>query len=676
MSTSRNVKPPVFNSLTGAIRALAMDAVQKANSGHPGAPMGMAEIAEVLWRHHLRHNPANPKWADRDRFVQSNGHGSMLIYSLLHLTGYDLSIDDMKNFRQLHSRTPGHPEYGYTPGVETTTGPLGQGITNAVGMALAEKILADSFNRPGHAIVDHHTYVFLGDGCLMEGISHEACSLAGTWGLGKLIAFYDDNNISIDGHVEGWFTDDTPKRFEAYGWHVLRDVQGHDPVEIETALQAAKAETGRPTLICCKTIIGAGAPNKQDSHDVHGAPLGAAEIEAARAYIGWKHPAFEIPADVYAAWDAKAKGAALEAGWNTRFAAYAAEFPELAAEFTRRMAGELPADWAAHVESVLARVAEKGETIATRKASQNSIEAFAPKLPELLGGSADLAGSNLTLWSGAKGVSRETGGNYVYYGVREFGMAAIANGVALHGGLIPYTATFLMFSEYARNALRMAALMKLRQIFVFTHDSIGLGEDGPTHQPVEQTATLRLIPNMDVWRPCDTTESTVAWASAIERATGPSSLAFSRQNLPFQARTAAQTADIRRGGYVLSEAGTPSQPVSPQAIIIATGSEVALAMAARKQLADEGIAVRVVSMPSTNVFDRQDAAYRASVLPKGLPRVAVEAGVTDGWRKYVGLEGEVIGLDRFGESAPAGELFAYFGITTEAVVAAVKKVIA
>ncbi len=676
MSTSRNVKPPVFNSLTGAIRALAMDAVQKANSGHPGAPMGMAEIAEVLWRHHLRHNPANPKWADRDRFVQSNGHGSMLIYSLLHLTGYDLSIDDLKNFRQLHSRTPGHPEVGYTPGVETTTGPLGQGITNAVGMALAEKILADSFNRPGHAIVDHHTYVFLGDGCLMEGISHEACSLAGTWGLGKLIAFYDDNNISIDGHVEGWFTDDTPKRFEAYGWHVLRDVQGHDPVEIEAAIQAAKAETGRPTLICCKTIIGAGAPNKQDSHDVHGAPLGAAEIEAARAYIGWKHPAFEIPADVYAAWDAKAKGAELEAGWNTRFAAYAAEFPELAAEFTRRMAGELPADWAAHVESVLAKVAEKGETIATRKASQNSIEAFAPKLPELLGGSADLAGSNLTLWSGAKGVSRETGGNYVYYGVREFGMAAIANGVALHGGLIPYTATFLMFSEYARNALRMAALMKLRQIFVFTHDSIGLGEDGPTHQPVEQTATLRLIPNMDVWRPCDTTESAVAWASAIERATGPSSLAFSRQNLPFQPRTAAQTADIRRGGYVLSEAGTPSQPVSPQAIIIATGSEVALAVAARKQLADEGIAVRVVSMPSTNVFDRQDAAYRASVLPKGLPRVAVEAGVTDGWRKYVGLEGEVIGLDRFGESAPAGELFAYFGITTEAVVAAVKKVIA
>ncbi|WP_398309743.1 transketolase [Zoogloea sp.] len=676
MSSSRNVKPPVFNSLTGAIRALAMDAVQKANSGHPGAPMGMAEIAEVLWRHHLRHNPANPHWADRDRFVQSNGHGSMLIYSLLHLTGYDLSIDDLKNFRQLHSKTPGHPEVGYTPGVETTTGPLGQGITNAVGMALAEKILADSFNRPGHTIVDHHTYVFLGDGCLMEGISHEACSLAGTWGLGKLIAFYDDNNISIDGHVDGWFTDDTPMRFEAYGWHVVRDVQGHDPVEIEAALKAAQAETGKPSLIVCKTIIGAGSPNKQDSHDVHGAPLGAAEIEATRAHIGWNHPAFEIPTDVYAAWDAKAKGAAAEAEWNTRFAAYAAEFPDLAAEFTRRMAGDLPTNWAAHVESVLAKVTEKAETIATRKASQNSIEAFAPELPELLGGSADLAGSNLTLWSGAKGVSKTTGGNYVYYGVREFGMAAIANGIALHGGLIPYTATFLMFSEYARNALRMAALMKVRQIFVFTHDSIGLGEDGPTHQPVEQTASLRLIPNMDVWRPCDTTESTVAWAAAIERRDGPSSLAFSRQNLPFQTRDAGQVADIRRGGYILSEAGTPAQTGKAQAVIIATGSEVALAMAAQKQLADEGIAVRVVSMPSTNVFDRQDAAYRSSVLPAGLPRVAVEAGVTDGWYKYVGLDGAVIGLDRFGESAPAGELFKYFGITAEAVVAAVKKVLA
>ena len=671
MQSTRNVQPPVFNPITGAIRALAMDAVQQANSGHPGAPMGMAEIAEVLWRHHLKHNPANPKWADRDRFVLSNGHGSMLIYALLHLTGYDLPIEELKRFRQLHSKTPGHPEYGYAPGVETTTGPLGQGITNAVGMALAEKILAAEFNRPGHDIVNHNTYVFLGDGCLMEGISHEACSLAGTWGLGKLVAFYDDNNISIDGHVQGWFTDDTPKRFEAYGWQVIRDVQGHDPVAIEAAIQQAKANTAQPTLICCKTIIGAGAPNKQDSHDVHGAPLGAAEIEAARAHIGWNHPPFHVPADIYAAWDARTKGASLEAQWNAAFAAYRAAHPELAAEFERRMAGNLPADWDAHVAAVLAKVTDKAETIATRKASQNSIEAYAPKLPELLGGSADLAGSNLTLWSGAKGVGKTSGGNYVYYGVREFGMAAIANGVALHGGLIPYTATFLMFSEYARNALRMAALMKVRQIFVFTHDSIGLGEDGPTHQPVEQTATLRLIPNMDVWRPCDTTESAVAWANAIERKDGPTSMCFSRQNLPFQARSAEQVAAIRKGGYVLSEAAGGK----PQAVILATGSEVALAMAAQKALADEGVAVRVVSMPSTNVFDRQDAAYKASVLPAGLPRVAVEAGTTDGWYKYVGLEGRVIGIDRFGESAPAGELFKYFGITADAVVQAVKSVL-
>ncbi|MDX9716567.1 MAG: transketolase [Thauera sp.] len=671
MQPTRNVQPPVFNPITGAIRALAMDAVQQANSGHPGAPMGMAEIAEVLWRHHLRHNPANPKWADRDRFVLSNGHGSMLIYALLHLTGYDLPIEELKRFRQLHSKTPGHPEYGYAPGVETTTGPLGQGITNAVGMALAEKILAAEFNRPGHEIVNHNTYVFLGDGCLMEGISHEACSLAGTWGLGKLVAFYDDNNISIDGHVEGWFTDDTPKRFEAYGWQVIRDVQGHDPVAIEAAIQQAKANTTEPTLICCKTIIGAGAPNKQDSHDVHGAPLGAAEIEAARAHIGWNHPPFHIPADVYAAWDARTRGASLEAQWNATFAAYRAAHPELAAEFERRMAGELPADWDAHVAAVLAKVTDKAETIATRKASQNAIEAYAPKLPELLGGSADLAGSNLTLWSGAKGVSRTSGGNYVYYGVREFGMAAIANGISLHGGLIPYTATFLMFSEYARNALRMAALMKVRQIFVFTHDSIGLGEDGPTHQPVEQTATLRLIPNMDVWRPCDTTESAVAWASAIERKDGPTSMCFSRQNLPFQTRTAEQVAAIRKGGYVLSDAAGGT----PQAVILATGSEVALAMAAQKTLAEQGVAVRVVSMPSTNIFDRQDAAYKASVLPAGLPRVAVEAGCTDGWYKYVGLEGRVIGIDRFGESAPAGELFKYFGITADAVVQAVKAVL-
>lgn len=670
MSQSRNVKPPVFNPLTGAIRALAMDAVQQANSGHPGAPMGMAEIAEVLWRHHLKHNPANPKWADRDRFVLSNGHGSMLIYALLHLSGYDLPIEEIKRFRQLHSKTPGHPEYGYTPGVETTTGPLGQGITNAVGMALAEKVLAAEFNRDGHTIVDHHTYVFLGDGCLMEGISHEACSLAGTWGLGKLVAFYDDNNISIDGHVEGWFTDDTPKRFEAYGWQVIRDVQGHDAAAIDAAIKQARAKTTQPTLICCKTVIGAGAPNKQGGHDVHGAPLGAAEIAAARAHIGWDHAPFEIPADVYAAWDGRSKGAAAEADWNTRFAAYTAAFPELAAEFRRRVIDNaLPGDWSAHVDAVIAKVIDKAETIATRKASQNSIEAFAPKLPELLGGSADLAGSNLTLWSGAKGVSRETGGNYVYYGVREFGMAAIANGAALHGGLIPYTATFLMFSEYARNALRMAALMKLRQIFVFTHDSIGLGEDGPTHQPVEQIATLRLIPNMDVWRPCDTTESAIAWACAIERKTGPSSLCFSRQNLPFQSRSAEQIAEIRRGGYILSEAAGGK----PQAVILATGSEVALAIAAQKSLLDDGIAVRVVSLPSTNVFDRQDAAYKASVLPAGLPRIAVEAGVTDGWRKYVGLEGAVIGIDTFGESAPAGELFKHFGITTESVVQAVKQ---
>ncbi|AYH42779.1 transketolase [Azoarcus sp. DN11] len=667
----RNVRPPVFNPVTGAIRALAMDAVQQANSGHPGAPLGMAEIAEVLWRRYLRHNPANPQWADRDRFVLSNGHGSMLVYALLHLTGYDLPIEELKRFRQLHSKTPGHPEYGYTPGVETTTGPLGQGITNAVGMALAEKMLAAEFNRPGHAIVDHHTYTFLGDGCLMEGISHEACSLAGTLGLGKLIAFYDDNNISIDGHVDGWFTDNTPKRFEAYGWQVIANVQGHDAAEIDAAIRAAQANTAQPTLICCKTVIGAGAPNKQGSHDVHGAPLGAAEIAATREHIGWNHAPFEIPADIYAAWNAREKGAALEAGWNERFAAYARAFPQEAAEFTRRMAGELPADWSAHVDAVIAKIVDKAETIATRKASQNSIEAFAPKLPELVGGSADLAGSNLTLWSGAKGVSKETGGNYIYYGVREFGMAAIANGISLHGGLIPYTATFLMFSEYARNALRMAALMKVRQLFVFTHDSIGLGEDGPTHQPVEQTATLRLIPNMDVWRPCDTTESAVAWAHAIERKDGPSALLFSRQNLPFQARNADQIAAIRRGGYVLSEATGGK----PQAVIIATGSEVALAMAAQKTLGEAGIAVRVVSMPSTNVFDRQDRAYQASVLPAGLPRVAVEAGVTDGWRKYVGLEGAVIGLDRFGESAPAGELFKYFGITADAVAEAVKQIV-
>ena len=668
MPQTRDVQSPTFNPITGAIRALAMDSVQKAKSGHPGAPMGMAEIAEVVWRHHLRHNPANPHWPGRDRFVLSNGHGSMLLYALLHLTGYDLPIEELKNFRQLHSKTPGHPEYGYAPGIETTTGPLGQGITNAVGMAIAEKVLAAEFNRPGHEIVDHRSFVFLGDGCLMEGISHEACSLAGTLGLGKLIVFYDDNAISIDGDVEGWFTDDTPKRFEAYGWQVIRDVQGHDSEAIDAALHQALENTTQPTLICCKTVIGAGAPNKQGGHDVHGAPLGDDEITAARAHIGWNHPPFEIPADVYAAWDARDAGAAREAQWLAQFDAYRNAHPELAAEFERRMAGELPEDWNSHVDTVLKQINEQGESIATRKASQNTIEAFAPKLPELIGGSADLAGSNLTLWSDAKGVSKDSGGNYIYYGVREFGMSAIANGISLHGGLIPYTATFLMFSEYARNALRMAALMKIRQIFVYTHDSIGLGEDGPTHQPVEQTATLRLMPNMDVWRPCDTVESALAWACAIERSDGPSSLLFSRQSLPFQPRNEEQIAAIRRGGYVLSEA----EDGPAQAVIIATGSEVQLAMAAQKSLQEAGIAARIVSMPSTNVFDRQAASWKTSVLPDGVPRIAVEAGATGGWYKYVGLEGAVIGIDRFGESAPASELFSYFGITCDAIVEAVK----
>ena len=597
------------SALANAIRMLSMDAVQQANSGHPGMPMGMADIAESLWRHHLKHNPANPKWADRDRFVLSNGHGSMLLYSLLHLSGYDLSIDDLKAFRQWHSKTPGHPEYGYAPGVETTTGPLGQGITNAVGMALAEKILAGEFNREGFSIVDHRTWVFLGDGCLMEGISHEACSLAGTWGLGKLIAFYDDNGISIDGDVEGWFTDDTVKRFEAYGWQVIPAVDGHDFTALDAAIAAAKADTTRPTLICCRTKIGKGAPNKEGGHDVHGAPLGATEIAAARAHLGWAHGPFEIPADIAQAWNGREAGATAEADWDALFAAYAAQYPTEAAEFTRRVAGQLPADWAAHAAAAIEKINAKGETIATRKASQNAIEAFAPALPELLGGSADLASSNLTLWSGSKGVSRETSGNYVYYGVREFGMAAIMNGITLHGGLKPYGATFLMFSEYARNALRMAALMKINPIFVFTHDSIGLGEDGPTHQPVEQTATLRLIPNMDVWRPADTVESAVAWQAGVERQEGPTTLIFSRQNLPFVPRSAAQIAAIRQGGYVVKDAE------GAQAVLIATGSELELALNAQAQLAEQGIAVRVVSMPSTNVFDRQEAAYRAAVLP-------------------------------------------------------------
>ena len=671
MATTRNVRPPKFNDTTGAIRALAMDAVQKANSGHPGAPMGMAEIAEVLWNHHLRHNPANPKWADRDRFVQSNGHGSMLVYALLHLSGYDLPMDEIKRFRQMHSKTPGHPEYGYTVGVETTTGPLGQGITNAVGMAMAEKLLANEFNKPGHEIVNHHTYVFMGDGCMMEGISHEACALAGTWGLGKLVAFWDDNDISIDGHVGSWFTDNTPKRFEAYGWHVIADVEGHDPVALNAAIEAAKAVTDKPTLICCKTIIGAGSPNKEGTHDVHGAALGDAEIAATRAHIGWNYPPFEIPKHVYEAWDARTKGAGLEKLWDNKFAEYKKAFPKEAAEFLRRTKGDLPANWAEHVAKAIAQINEKGETIATRKASQNAINALVPALPEFLGGSADLTGSNLTNWTGAHHVSGAKPGNYISYGVREFGMSAIMNGMALHGGLLPFGGTFLMFSEYARNALRMSALMKQRVIFVFTHDSIGLGEDGPTHQPVEQTTTLRFIPNMDTWRPCDTVESIVSWVCAVERRTGPTSLIFSRQNLAFMKRDAAQIESIRKGGYVLSEAANGK----PQAIVIATGSEVDLAMKAQAVLAAEGIHVRVVSMPSTNVFDRQDQAYRDSVLTKGVKRVAVEAGVTGLWHKYVGLEGAVIGMDCFGESAPAGELFKYFGFTVDNVVATTKKVI-
>ncbi len=663
---------PSRKQLANAIRALSMDAVQKAKSGHPGAPMGMADIAEVLWREFLQHNPANPNFANRDRFVLSNGHGSMLLYSLLHLTGYDLTIDDLKQFRQLHSRTPGHPEYGYAPGVETTTGPLGQGITNAVGMAIAEKALAAQFNQPGHDIVDHHTYVFLGDGCLMEGVSHEACSLAGTLGLGKLIAFWDDNGISIDGHVEGWFTDNTPGRFAAYGWHVIADVDGHDAEAVRAAIVAAQQETGKPTLICCKTIIGYGSPNKSGSHDCHGAPLGDAEIAATREFLQWPHAPFEIPADIYAAWDGKTKGAAVQQSWQQRFDAYQVAFPELAAELTRRLSGELPADWSEKSNAYIAQLQATPATIASRKASQNALNAFGPLLPEFMGGSADLAGSNLTLWSGSKGVSAEdASGNYLFYGVREFGMSAIMNGIALHGGFIPYGATFLMFMEYARNAVRMAALMKQRVIFVYTHDSIGLGEDGPTHQPVEQIASLRVTPNLMNWRPCDQVESAVAWQAAIERTEGPTTLIFTRQNLKQQNRTAAQLADIRRGGYVLQDCAG-----SPELILIATGSEVELAMQAAETLSAKGKAVRVVSMPSTDVFEAQDAAYREAVLPASVTRrVAVEAGITDSWYKYVGLTGKIIGMNSFGESAPAEQLFEYFGITTAAVVAAAEELL-
>jgi transketolase len=654
--------------IVNAIRALAMDAVQKANSGHPGMPMGMAEIAEVLWRRFLRHNPANPAWPDRDRFVLSNGHGSMLQYALLHLTGYDLPIEELRNFRQLHSKTPGHPEVGYTPGVETTTGPLGQGLANAVGFALAERLLAAQFNREAHCIVDHHTYVLLGDGCLMEGISHEACSLAGVLGLGKLIAIYDDNGISIDGKVQGWFRDDTPRRFAAYGWNVVPDVDGHDSRAIAAAIERARGQSSRPTLICCKTVIGKGSPNKAGTDAVHGAALGDKEVAATREAIGWKHAPFEIPDAIYREWDARERGRELESDWNARFAAYERAHPEAAREFRRRIGGELPSDWTAVVQRMLDRAADKAETVATRKASQLALEALGPALPELLGGSADLTGSNLTTWSGSRAVSATESGNYVYFGVREFAMAAIGNGISLHGGFIPYSGTFLTFSDYSRNALRMAALMRARNIFVFTHDSIGLGEDGPTHQSIEHVASLRLIPHMDVWRPCDTVETAIAWAMAIERKDGPCSLALSRQNLPFVTRSADAVAAIRRGGYVLADAA------DARAAIIATGSEVAIALAAQKLLAESGVAVRVVSMPCTSLFDRQDAAWRDAVLPRGLPRVAVEAGVTDFWRKYVGLEGEVIGVDRFGESAPAADVYKFLGVDAEHVAQAVRRI--
>jgi transketolase len=658
----------VDTQMANAIRALAMDAVQKANSGHPGMPMGMAEIAVALWGKHLRHNPADPKWMDRDRFVVSNGHGSMLLYALLHLSGYDLSMDELRAFRQLHSKTPGHPEVDVTPGVETTTGPLGQGITNAVGMALAEELLAAEFNKPGFDVINHHTFVFIGDGCLMEGISHEACSLAGTLKLSKLVVLYDDNGISIDGKVDGWFRDDSPKRFEAYGWNVLPNVDGHDVAALDAAIAKAK-KSDRPTLICCKTVIGKGAPAMQGTDKVHGSALGDAEIAATRAAIGWPHAPFEIPADVYAAWDAKKKGAALQSDWTTQFKSYQQKFPAEAAALERRMKGELPADYEQLVARMIVACVDKKETIATRKASQNAIQALAPSLPELLGGSADLTGSNLTNWKECIAVRAGQPGNHINYGVREFGMSAIMNGIALHGGYIPFGATFLTFSDYSRNALRMAALMKLRSIFVFTHDSIGLGEDGPTHQSVEQVSSLRLIPNLDNWRPCDTVESAVAWAQAISRKNGPTTLIFSRQNLPFMERTQTQVDAIRRGGYILKDAA------DAKAVLIATGSEIELAMKSAEALSTEGIPVRVVSMPSTDVFDRQDAAYKASVLPKGLPRVAVEAGVTDFWFKYVGLDGAVVGIDTFGESAPAGQLFKHFGFTTENVVTTVKSVL-
>ncbi|MCO4313518.1 transketolase [Pectobacterium versatile] len=650
--------------LANAIRALSMDGVQKAKSGHPGAPMGMADIAEVLWRDYLNHNPANPNWANRDRFVLSNGHASMLIYSLLHLSGYDLPIEELKNFRQLHSKTPGHPEYGYTAGVETTTGPLGQGVANAVGMAIAERTLAAQFNRPGHEIVNHHTYTFLGDGCMMEGISHEVCSLAGTMKLGKLTAFYDDNGISIDGHVEGWFTDDTAARFEAYGWHVVRGVDGHDAEAIKRAIGEAQLVTDKPSLLMCKTVIGFGSPNKAGTHDSHGAPLGDAEVAASREQLGWTHAPFDIPADIYAAWDAKPAGQRKEAAWDEAFAAYASAYPELAAEFTRRTGGELPTNWQADAQKFIDDLQANPAKIASRKASQNALEAYGKLLPEFLGGSADLAPSNLTIWSGSVSLDKDHAGNYIHYGVREFGMTAIANGIALHGGFVPYTATFLMFVEYARNAVRMAALMKIRSIYVYTHDSIGLGEDGPTHQPVEQLASLRVTPNMSNWRPADQVETAVAWKYAIERQDGPTSLILSRQNLAQQPRTAEQLANVAKGGYVLKDSDG-----QPELILIATGSEVELAVGAYDKLTAAGRKVRVVSMPSTDAFDKQDAAYREAVLPKAIAaRVAIEAGIADYWFKYVGLNGAIVGMTSFGESAPAELLFEEFGFTVDNVV--------
>ena len=657
--------------LANAVRVLSMDAVQQANSGHPGAPMGMADMAEVLWNDFLSHNPGNPNWANRDRFVLSNGHGSMLLYSLLHLSGYDLPIEELKNFRQLHSKTPGHPEYGYAPGVETTTGPLGQGIANAVGMALAERTLAAQFNQGSHHIVDHHTYCFMGDGCLMEGISHEVCSLAGTLKLGKLIALWDDNGISIDGEVEGWFTDNTPERIEAYGWQVIRDVDGHDAGAISNALATAKSDDSKPTLICCRTTIGFGAPTKAGTASSHGSPLGDDEIAAARETFGWSHPPFDIPTEVRTAWDATAAGAQREKAWQTAFDAYAKDHPELAAEFTRRMSGAMPANWSESADAFVASVVEKGETIASRKASQNALNGFGPLLPEMLGGSADLAGSNNTLWSGSVGVKDDDAGNYIHYGVREFGMSAMQNGIVLHGGFKPYCATFLMFSEYARNALRMAALMKLPGIFVYTHDSIGVGEDGPTHQPVEQTATLRLIPNMSVWRPCDAVESAVAWRLALERQENPISLIFSRQNLAHQNRSAEQIANVAKGGYVLFEPAS-----EPKSILIATGSEVGLAMDAAAALNNSGVPTRVVSMPSTDTFDAQESAYKNAVLPPHITaRVAVEAGATDLWRKYVGLTGDVLGMDTFGESGPGAQVFEHFGFTVDGLTQKVQAVI-